>query len=184
MSNHEVRINLAPEVELHAKKDALVTSPSQEQAVRDTADAGNDCAEEKDNSGKSPLPQDLPNNQSINEDFKKLYKAALKDEWNTAYKEVFKGDPLKNSKYLTARISEKQDTALHIAVAAESSMFVKKLVNFMQKDDLAIKNGDGNTAFFLAAESGMVGFAKIMVEKMKSYQVSVEVELRRCYQFI
>ncbi|KAJ0018598.1 hypothetical protein Pint_12292 [Pistacia integerrima] len=35
----------------------------------------------------------------------------------------------------------------------------------MQKDDLAIKNGDDNTAFFLAAESGMVGFAKIMVEK-------------------
>lgn len=107
----------------------------------------------------------MTDDRRIDEDFKKLYKLALKDDWKTAYNEIFEGDPLKNSKYLTARISEKQDTVLHIAVAAESSIFAKKLVNFMQKEDLAIKNCDGNTAFFLSAASGLVGLAKTMVEK-------------------
>ncbi|KAJ0018576.1 hypothetical protein Pint_11201 [Pistacia integerrima] len=108
------------------------------------------------------LPLD---DQSINEDFKKLYEAAVKNDWNTAYKDIFKGDPSKNSKYLKAKISDKGDTALHIAVATESSMFVRKLVYHMKKEDLTIKNGDDSTAFCLVAASGSVELAKVMFTK-------------------
>ncbi|KAJ0018577.1 hypothetical protein Pint_11202 [Pistacia integerrima] len=59
MSTDEMRINIAPEIELHDKKDELITSPSQEQ-VRDTTIASeNSLSDEKIENGTSP-PQDLP----------------------------------------------------------------------------------------------------------------------------
>ncbi|XP_031251437.1 UPF0481 protein At3g47200-like [Pistacia vera] len=59
MSNNEVRIDVVPEIELHAKNDELVTSPPQEQAVREAATAGNGSTQAKDNNGKSSPPQEL-----------------------------------------------------------------------------------------------------------------------------
>ncbi|KAJ0082894.1 hypothetical protein Patl1_11344 [Pistacia atlantica] len=60
MSTDEVRINFAPEIELHDKKDELMTSPPQEQGVRDTTIASeNSLSDEKIENGTS-LPQDLP----------------------------------------------------------------------------------------------------------------------------
>ncbi|KAJ0016815.1 hypothetical protein Pint_11176 [Pistacia integerrima] len=44
-------------------------------------------------------------------------------------------------------------------------MFVRKLVYHMKKEDLAIKNCDGNTAFCLVAASGSVELAKVMFKK-------------------
>ncbi|KAJ0016823.1 hypothetical protein Pint_11179 [Pistacia integerrima] len=60
MSTDEVRINIAPEIELHDKKDELMTSPPQEQGVRDTIIASkNGSSDEKLENGTSP-PQELP----------------------------------------------------------------------------------------------------------------------------
>ncbi|KAJ0017927.1 hypothetical protein Pint_12279 [Pistacia integerrima] len=198
----------------------------------------------------------------------KLSHAAMYNDWIKAYEDIFKGDPYKNSKYLTAKISEDGSTALHLAtlknsigfvnelvkamfeknrwlpsihghwemlpihaaaqnghkemvkflygiqgplqeidsnilflnqknrvslradswtiyinleelsIAASSNdwnraynaqtksfMFFEELLKYMKKEYLAIKNADGNTAFFLIAESGDVRLAKKMFEK-------------------
>ncbi|KAJ0016601.1 hypothetical protein Pint_11413 [Pistacia integerrima] len=99
------------------------------------------------------------------EDFKKLCRLALRDDWDTACRDFFKGDTQENKMYSIATISDRGDTALHVAVAANSSKFVRRLVKYMQKEDLAIKNRDGNTAFYLAALSGRVELAKLMFKK-------------------
>ncbi|KAJ0082523.1 hypothetical protein Patl1_11331 [Pistacia atlantica] len=60
MTTDEARINIAPEIELHDKKDELMTSPPQEQGVRDTTIASeNGSSDERLENGTSP-PQDLP----------------------------------------------------------------------------------------------------------------------------
>ncbi|KAJ4702408.1 Ankyrin repeat-containing protein [Melia azedarach] len=53
-----------------------------------------------------------------------------------------------------------KSTALHIAAAVKHVDFVKELVKIMDENDLRKKNKFDNTAFFLAAASGMVEAAK------------------------
>ncbi|KAJ0016961.1 hypothetical protein Pint_12269 [Pistacia integerrima] len=55
--------------------------------------------------------------------------------------------------------------ALHIAAAAGHTGFVKKLLEHMNKEALAVKNNAGNTGFFLAAASKRVEIVKAMVKK-------------------
>ncbi|KAJ0018852.1 hypothetical protein Pint_11198 [Pistacia integerrima] len=62
---------------------------------------------------------------------------------------------------------ENEDTLLHVAVKENSTFFLPLLVNLMQSDHFAIKNRHGNTAFFIAAELGMLEDAKLMFEKNK-----------------
>ncbi|KAJ0018247.1 hypothetical protein Pint_11423 [Pistacia integerrima] len=114
------------------------------------------------------LPQeDQIDDLKITEDLKKLYIYARDGKWDQAYREIFKRHP-KNSKYLTAGISDNRDIALHVAVAENHPKFVNNLVECMTKEDLDIKNNEGNTAFFLAAESGiLVNSAMNMYEKNK-----------------
>ena len=100
----------------------------------------------------------------INEDCKKLYKAVLTDNWWNVYR-ILREDPQKLSKYLTVGISDNEDTLLHVAVKAGSSDVICELVNLMQSDDFAIKNRNGNTAFFIAAAMGRVEHAELMFEK-------------------
>ncbi|XP_031262321.1 ankyrin repeat-containing protein ITN1-like isoform X3 [Pistacia vera] len=95
------------------------------------------------------------------EDFKSLRRLVLRDDWDKAYGGFLK----ENKMYSIATISDRGNTALHVAVIANSSKFVRRLVEYMQKEDLAIKNRDGNTAFYLAALSGRVELAKLMFKK-------------------
>ncbi|KAM0053728.1 putative ankyrin repeat-containing domain, PGG domain, ankyrin repeat-containing domain superfamily [Helianthus debilis subsp. tardiflorus] len=62
-------------------------------------------------------------------------------------------------------ISTKKEPPLHVAVMGHSTEFVRYLVSMTSRVDLQLQNGDGNTAFCLAAISGDVGMAKIMVER-------------------
>ncbi|XP_031251065.1 uncharacterized protein LOC116108969 [Pistacia vera] len=89
-----------------------------------------------------------------------LYLAALKGDWDTA-KIIYKEDRID----LTVKLSKQGDTALHIAVAAQRTSFVKKLVEQMKKEDLAIKNNAGNSAFLIAAASHSVEIVKAIMEK-------------------
>ncbi|KAK3206213.1 hypothetical protein Dsin_020259 [Dipteronia sinensis] len=58
------------------------------------------------------------------------------------------------------------DTALHVAATAGRKEFVKKLVNnYLQVEDLEIKNYEGNTAFCLAAMTGNMELVLFMLEK-------------------
>ncbi|XP_031247662.1 ankyrin repeat domain-containing protein 16-like [Pistacia vera] len=90
----------------------------------------------------------------------KLYRAALKGDWNTAER-IYEED----KDYIAAKLSKERDTALHIAAAARHTGFVKKLLEQIQMEDLTIKNNVGNTAFFLAAASGEVDIAEAIMEK-------------------
>ncbi|XP_044497496.1 uncharacterized protein LOC123219552 [Mangifera indica] len=90
----------------------------------------------------------------------KLYLDAVDGDWNSAEK-IFEEDKID----ITAILSKKGDTALHIAAACGRTGFVKKLLEQMNKEDLAIENNAGNTAFFLAAASGKVEIAEAMMEK-------------------
>ncbi|KAK0590481.1 hypothetical protein LWI29_027712 [Acer saccharum] len=92
----------------------------------------------------------------------KLYAAAVKGDWGTA-KSIF----VKYPEDIQARISKAGDTALHIAAAANRTLFVKELVNsiHMNVDYLANKNYDENTAFCLVAAAGNMELVDLMLVK-------------------
>ncbi|KAM0053725.1 putative ankyrin repeat-containing domain, PGG domain, ankyrin repeat-containing domain superfamily [Helianthus debilis subsp. tardiflorus] len=93
-----------------------------------------------------------------------LYRASIEGNWEVA-KDILQGD----GELVKYRITENNETPLHVAAAAgHSTKFVGNLVNMMNDvDDFRLQNRDGNTAFCLAAISGNVSMAKIMIEKKK-----------------
>ncbi|KAB5514622.1 hypothetical protein DKX38_028528 [Salix brachista] len=106
------------------------------------------------------VPQQLP---TVDGEERKrhlqLYQAALSGDWDTAeeiYK-LFPGD-------VNAKITKRGETALHIAAATEHTHFVKQLVGKMTTEDLYVTNNAGNTAFCVAAISGVEAIAKVMME--------------------
>ncbi|XP_031247657.1 ankyrin repeat-containing protein At5g02620-like [Pistacia vera] len=83
-----------------------------------------------------------------------------KDDWNTVEK-IYKEEDID----IPVKLSKDGGTALHIAVAEGHTDFVKKLLEKMNKQDLAVKNNASNTAFFLAAASKRVEIVKAMMKK-------------------
>ena len=59
-------------------------------------------------------------------------------------------------------------TALHVAAGANNIHFVEELVKIMEKDQLALQDCNGNTAFFFAAANGNKRMAEIMLRQNKS----------------
>lgn len=92
----------------------------------------------------------------------KIHQAALKGDWKTA-----KQMEDMNPGVLTMVISERSETALHIATRVKKTVFVEKLVELLDEHDLAFKNKYGNTALCIAAASGAVDIAKLLVRKYK-----------------
>ncbi|XP_031282088.1 ankyrin repeat-containing protein At5g02620-like [Pistacia vera] len=99
----------------------------------------------------------------------KLYQAALSGDWSMA-----EGIYKKHKNDIRARILKDGDTALHIAAAAEQTDFLKKLVDNINKEDLATTNYAGTTAFCLAAVSGNVEHAQVMMDKMKKEDLTTK----------
>ncbi|KAJ0811073.1 putative ankyrin repeat-containing domain, PGG domain, ankyrin repeat-containing domain superfamily [Helianthus annuus] len=103
-----------------------------------------------------------------------LYKAIITGDGEAA-KVILQG----HQDFVRCSINENKETPLHVAAAGHSALqrkgkkkspgqstkFVSYLVNMMNVVDLELQNEDGNTAFCLAAISGNVDIAKIMVEK-------------------
>ncbi|KAG5542379.1 hypothetical protein RHGRI_022046 [Rhododendron griersonianum] len=90
-----------------------------------------------------------------------LYKAAIEGDWKTA--EVFiRIEP----DAVRAPITPDSETALIVAVrVARRNRFVKKLVDKMSPDDLAIGDDTGRTALHRAAGSGNSAAAELLVRK-------------------
>ncbi|XP_060185800.1 uncharacterized protein LOC132615249 [Lycium barbarum] len=88
-----------------------------------------------------------------------LYLAALENNWGLA-KPILDKDP----SLATAKITERGERVLHIAVSARSTQFVRELVKLMKEDDLKLESADGTTAFCFAAVSGVTDIAKAMIE--------------------
>ncbi|KAL5840833.1 hypothetical protein ACOSQ4_013441 [Xanthoceras sorbifolium] len=75
-----------------------------------------------------------------------LYRAEFKGKWETA-KDMYAKFP----DDISARITKRNDTALHIAAIGQHTFFAKELVLRMTSEELALKNEIGYTAFCLAA---------------------------------
>ncbi|XP_059309485.1 uncharacterized protein LOC132060466 [Lycium ferocissimum] len=88
-----------------------------------------------------------------------LYLAALENNWGLA-KPILDKDP----SLATAKITERDERVLHIAVSASSTQFVRELVKLMKEDDLKLESAVGTTAFCFAAVSGVIEIAKAMIE--------------------
>ena len=89
-----------------------------------------------------------------------LYKYALKGKWEAA-EQILNEDPT----LLTCSITRGEDTVLHVAAGARHVHFVKKLVEMMDKQDLKLKDINGNTAFSIAAAAGSIEIVDIMMKK-------------------
>ncbi|KNA15068.1 hypothetical protein SOVF_101590 isoform A [Spinacia oleracea] len=91
-----------------------------------------------------------------------LYKAALEGNWPAA-EQILQQSP----DWIRHPIAKGGERVLHIAAAAKRTHFVKELVKLMIEgniDDLALSNDAKNTALCLAATSGVVEIAKVMVD--------------------
>ncbi|PWA37295.1 Ankyrin repeat-containing protein [Artemisia annua] len=89
-----------------------------------------------------------------------LYRASIAGDWHELARLI------KHREHrLSYSITKNKETALHIAAMGQSTGFLKKLVNQMSKKDMALQNVHGNTPLCLAAISGNVGMAKIILEK-------------------
>ncbi|XVE70706.1 hypothetical protein DITRI_Ditri10aG0092300 [Diplodiscus trichospermus] len=87
-----------------------------------------------------------------------LFKAALKGDWESTA-------TIYNPDAATAKIMGSM-YPLHVAVGAgKANEFVKKLVDKMSPDELAITNGSGVTALTIAASVGNTDAAKLLVGK-------------------
>nr|KJB67052.1 hypothetical protein B456_010G171900 [Gossypium raimondii] len=65
------------------------------------------------------------------------------------------------------RITNRLETALHIAVRAGHIGFVEEVVKLMSVSDLERRDKSSNTALFVAAASGITRIAEVMVKKNK-----------------
>ncbi|KAJ0018069.1 hypothetical protein Pint_12303 [Pistacia integerrima] len=90
----------------------------------------------------------------------KLYRAALEGDWNTVER-IYKQVDID----ILVKLSKDGSVALHISAATGHTGFVKKLLENMNKEDLAVKNNAGNMTFFLAATSERVEIVKARMKK-------------------
>lgn len=93
-------------------------------------------------------------------DNRALCLAALKGDWKTAKSFIDKDRSM-----LHARLTKSWDRLIHIAVHSKCIYFIKELVEYGTVEDLAIENLNNDTGLCIAAVSGMVEIAKLMVEK-------------------
>ena len=94
-------------------------------------------------------------NEAVSAERRKLYQAALNGDWKSV-----EGTP-----NFQRKITNKGETALHVAAAAKHEDCVKNLV---KKFDLTAVNDIGNTALTYAAATGNVNIAKAMLEENSS----------------
>ncbi|OWM84044.1 hypothetical protein CDL15_Pgr009290 [Punica granatum] len=93
--------------------------------------------------------------------YRGLRKAALKGDWEAA-KRILEKDP----EALTAKITERGETALHVAADVGHAKFIEKLVALMPQEALEIKEDkDSRTALHYAAVIGNLDIVKTLVAK-------------------
>jgi len=88
-----------------------------------------------------------------------LLQAAIKGDWPAA-----KAFLEKNPDCVRAPITKEQGTALHNAVVAQRTTFIKELLKRMNPEDLELRTIQGVTALHFAAQSGIVRIAEQLVK--------------------
>ncbi|KAL7611551.1 hypothetical protein Lser_V15G05604 [Lactuca serriola] len=98
-----------------------------------------------------------------------LYNASMEGDWKAA-QDIF--DKHQHLDLVGFGISQNYDTALHIAASTKRTesgkQFVNNLLSKMTNQQLQLQNMHHNTALCLAAESGNVEIAKILIQKNKA----------------
>ncbi|KAL1537566.1 hypothetical protein AAHA92_30063 [Salvia divinorum] len=89
-----------------------------------------------------------------------LHRAALKGDWNAAEELL-----TRNRDLTKTAITEGGEIALHIAAVEGHEIFVSKLLEIMEKDDVAAQNAKGCTALCFAAAAGHIEIAKLMLKE-------------------
>ncbi|CAA3001844.1 ankyrin repeat-containing At5g02620-like [Olea europaea subsp. europaea] len=92
-----------------------------------------------------------------------FHKAVLRGDWTSAKTALSSGENIG-----LIEITERRDTALHIAAATKQTAFVRNVVPHLNTDVLELKNREGYTAFSFAAVSGVVEIAEIMLKQNKN----------------
>ena len=93
-------------------------------------------------------------------DRRQIHIAAASGNWNEAssYSRI-------HPQWWRIPLNDRGMTALHVAVSMRKTSFAEKMVNCMNMHDLEIPMVDGNTAFSLAAMTGNVKIAGILLRK-------------------
>ncbi|MED6161835.1 hypothetical protein PIB30_064494 [Stylosanthes scabra] len=91
---------------------------------------------------------------------RELYRAAISGDWVKA-----SSHNQTHPNWMRIPLTDDGDTALHMAVSMEQTTFVEKLIMLMSVEDMEILKVDGNTAFSMAAISGNVEIAKLLLQK-------------------
>lgn len=134
-------------------------SPARQQDVTLAIPPSHSLSSSSSSSLATPPP---PPPQSSREEFLKcgvpLYQAALEGNWTTA-EQILNDSP----DWIRKPIGKGGERVLHIAAAAKHIHFVRQLVGRMSADDLSLRNDANNTALCLAATSGVVEIAEVMV---------------------
>ncbi|MED6176648.1 hypothetical protein PIB30_090239 [Stylosanthes scabra] len=91
---------------------------------------------------------------------REIYRAAISGNWVKA-----SSFNQTHPNWMRIPLTDDGDTALHMAVSMEQTTFVEKLIMLMSVEDMEILKVDGNTAFSMAAISGNVEIAKLLLQK-------------------
>ena len=104
-----------------------------------------------------------------------LYRTVLKGdceanhiEHESLYLAALKGDCKSFEEIPDTIITNRNETALHIAAAADREKLVRNLVDAMNMDYLNAENSKGNNALTYAATSGNVIIAKLILKKNRA----------------
>ena len=92
-----------------------------------------------------------------------LHKSLKIDDWIAANEFLFL-----HPHAIRAKITDKGETALHVAAEAGHVRIVEELVKQMSEEDLEIVDNNGYTALALAASSGYYSMAQCMLGKNKN----------------
>ncbi|KAK1562576.1 hypothetical protein Q3G72_014322 [Acer saccharum] len=64
-----------------------------------------------------------------------------------------------------AVITDKYETALHVATGASRISFVTEIIKWMEPEHLEMRDGNQNTAFIIAVIAGNIEIARVMLDK-------------------
>ncbi|XP_044461527.1 ankyrin repeat-containing protein ITN1-like [Mangifera indica] len=149
------------------KKNAMALHAIQISCKRDTMSKlrGNESAEDEwnllANKNRTKPPKggvDIKEEEQLK--YRDISKAVERGDWaatRTFLEE--RTDAIKET------ITLNGDTVLHVAVMAEQTKILEKLLEYSTKEDLEVKNNMGYTAFFIAAINGFKDMVEIMLEK-------------------
>ncbi|KAJ6371742.1 hypothetical protein OIU77_002124 [Salix suchowensis] len=145
--------------------DTLANSQQQHSPSHEVQSVESDLSESSQGSGAV--------SNEMNSTLQALYRYAHRGDWD-ATKDYLNQYP----DAIKAKIEPYGETALHVAARAGNLKVVEELVNLMSKEDLEIKDDEGNTALSSAATVGITKMAECLVRKNQNLVTFVN-ELKR-----